>query len=680
MPLIYILLGWLLTFATSLCSGALLLHFLKLRFSWPMTFILGACPVSLLVTLLGFSGLIYKGIFLAVFIGTAALCIHLKAYRSIDSLQITEKWFWAGFAPFLLIFFTYALAPEKSPDGMAYHLWLTDRYYDAHAIIPFRNSMYANLSQGSEMLFLFGYAFGRHSAAALVHFTYLIALPLLIADYATRKGWPLAGAFAGLMVFVTPVVAVDGASAYNDVMIACIWFALFVLTDKFEPERIIPAGMLAGFAYSVKYTAFLTIFFMLWRWRTHWRSLIPACIVSSAFILPWVIKNWLWVDNPFAPFFNAWFQNPYITSDFEQTYAESLRHYNLNFHDAFWSIMVNGEKMGGMLGPVWFLAPLGILQTVWIFPALTYPLNIDPRFLIPVLPFLALGMGKVLSRWRWLTIGVCLCHLLISSPAINWKLAPSVWQIYTFHWRQALRLIPEDHYLNEESSPYRSARLIEQFVPPDEQVFTMAPVANSYTKRQTRPDYHSAENLEIINILKIPLINEFQPTLNQKIQLKTPRKTIRIQQTASGTKDVWSIAEIEPRPKKIRSSDMPFSLDRAFDGNPMTRWYSGFRIRPMWIELEYYEDITEINLWMSHDQSSVRLQVEDASIEQINRQFTSPWPVTKRWATETIRSMGVRYILIDEKTPGFQDFMTHTEDWNFEIIATRGEFTILRMK
>ena len=33
------------------------------------------------------------------------------------------------------------------------------------------HSMYSYLSQGTEMLFLMAFAFGRHSAAALVHFT-----------------------------------------------------------------------------------------------------------------------------------------------------------------------------------------------------------------------------------------------------------------------------------------------------------------------------------------------------------------------------------------------------------------------------------------------------------------------------------------------------------------------------
>ncbi len=680
MPVSYILLGWLLTVITSLSSGALLLHFLKLRFSWPMVFILGACPVSLLVTLLGFSGLIYKGVFLAVFVGTLAACIRCRSYRAIAPLQIQERWFWFVFSPFALICFIYALAPEMSPDGMAYHLHLTDRYYDAHAIVPIRNNMYGSLSQGSEMLFLFAYSFGRHSAAALVHFTYLLALALLIADYGSRKGWSLAGAFAGLVVFTTPVVAIDGVSAYNDVMIACIWFALFVLTDKFEPSRIIPAGMLAGFAYSVKYTAFLTIFFLLWQWRRHWKQLIPAGVAASIFILPWVLKNWIWVENPFAPFFNSLFSNPYITADFEKSYSEGMRHYGYTFREVFWSNLTSGEKGGGHLGYLWFLAPLGMTHIAWIFPALIFPLNVGARFLIPVLPFLALGMGKVLSRWRPLAISICITHVILSTPWMNLELNPASWSIRTIPWEAALRLVQDDEYLNDARQEYRAARLLEAIVPPGEQTYSFIAIAESYTKRPVRNTYYSAENLEIGNVLKIPLISDFQPTLKNEVKLSSPQKVIRIHQTATGTHDVWNISEIEPSPVKIRSSDAPFFLNRAIDGNPMTRWYSGDRLQPMWIELEYDKAISSAILWMSHNQKSVQLSVDGGSIQQTNRQFSSPWPETRRWATETLRNMGIRYILLDESVEGYRDYVGSAEDWNFEVAAIRGSLTLLRIR
>ena len=66
----------------------------------------------------------------------------------------------------------YALAPETSPDGMMYHLGLPNLYLQAHGIVRITTTFYATLSQGMEMLFLFAFAFGRHSAAASVHYLF----------------------------------------------------------------------------------------------------------------------------------------------------------------------------------------------------------------------------------------------------------------------------------------------------------------------------------------------------------------------------------------------------------------------------------------------------------------------------------------------------------------------------
>lgn len=108
------------------------------------------------------------------------------------------------------------MAPETSPDGVAYHLWLAQTYLQAHGFARL-DTFYAHMPQGLEMLFLFALAFGRNSSAALVHFAFLMILPLLMLSYGRRAGIVVAAAAAALFVFVSPVVGVDGTTSYNDV-------------------------------------------------------------------------------------------------------------------------------------------------------------------------------------------------------------------------------------------------------------------------------------------------------------------------------------------------------------------------------------------------------------------------------------------------------------------------------
>src|SRR5215471_3334584 len=107
----------------------------------------------------------------------------------------------AVFGIYFLLYLSHAMAPEASPDGAGYHLSLVARYLEAHGFVRITDNFYAAFPAAIEMLFLHAFAFGRHSAAALVHLTFLIALTWQIYVYAPRAGFA-----AALLVFASPVV------------------------------------------------------------------------------------------------------------------------------------------------------------------------------------------------------------------------------------------------------------------------------------------------------------------------------------------------------------------------------------------------------------------------------------------------------------------------------------------
>ena len=99
-------------------------------------------------------------------------------------------------------------------------------------------------------------------------------------------------------------------------------FAVFYLVQIWwlEPDSglLIPFGLLAGFGYSIKYTAFLTVPYALgllgvrlWRLRKPiWRPCITASFCALTVMSPWRIKNALFVGNPVAPFATGMFRYP----------------------------------------------------------------------------------------------------------------------------------------------------------------------------------------------------------------------------------------------------------------------------------------------------------------------------------------------------------------------------------
>ncbi len=376
-----ILAGAAFTVAVCMALGRLLLRALSVKLyrqeEHPLAFVTGAACLSLLTFILCAAGLARRGVFLALGLAVLAIAIRRGAHRpvgeSFPALPPFWKWLFASiFAVYGVVYFFNAMAPETSPDGVAYHLGLVTRYFRAHGFERISTSMYANISQGIEMLYLFAFAFGRHSAASLTHFAFLVTLTFSILSYARRFGFPVAGICAALLVFVSPVVGLDGSVAYNDVATAAIIFTAFYLawiwaSDASSSAVLVPLGLVAGFAYAAKYTAFLVVPYVLAIVAAKsFRRVKPLLVVATCaavMIAPWMIKNAVWFHNPVSPFLNSVFPNPDIHISFEKEYAANMRHYEglKSASEIPLELTVRGGLLGGLLGPVFLLAPLGLL-------------------------------------------------------------------------------------------------------------------------------------------------------------------------------------------------------------------------------------------------------------------------------------------------------------------------------
>src|SRR5260370_279874 len=103
------------------------------------------------------------------------------------------------------------------------------KYYRAHGFVRIPTNIYSNLSQGIELLFLYAFSFGKHSAAALVHFALFVCVTFLILSYGRRIGRPAVGVAGALFFYVSPGVARAWsiASCLLAVSVIRCWSALF---------------------------------------------------------------------------------------------------------------------------------------------------------------------------------------------------------------------------------------------------------------------------------------------------------------------------------------------------------------------------------------------------------------------------------------------------------------------
>lgn len=540
MPALAILFGALLTVAICYAAGS---RILGADCDDPgARFVTGAAAFSLVMFGLCVARLVYPATILAI--GAGAVW---WARKSLSWPAKLGKFPYRGIilvivAFYFVNYFFNSMAPEWSFDGSAYHLSMVARYLRDHGFQRIDWNLYADLSEGTEMLFLAAFAFGRHSAAAMVHFAFLLALSWQVFAYGRRSGFAIEGACGAVLVFCSPSLGVDGTSAYVDVALAATAFTVFHLLQVWDEERsrrlLLVIGLLAGFCYAIKYTGWVAVpyalAFVLWRSR-RWRDAAMVAAIAAVPVLPWMIKNWLWVGNPLAPFFNHYFPNPYLTEVFENGYMRQFAMYGLTSR---WQIpmeVTTYGRLNGLLGPVFLLSPLALLALRrregrrLLFAAavfgVNYFSNIGVRFLIPSAVFVALALAIVLVRVPRIALAVMLLHAFFSWPThLHWYAAPSAWRLSKVPWRQALRIKPPDPYLHDSLQFYDVARMIDVATPADASVLTYRPIPEAYTSRRILVDYESEPNQLDAFILQAAYDPHLAPTW--RLRFPFPRQSL----------------------------------------------------------------------------------------------------------------------------------------------------------
>lgn len=315
----------------------------------------------------------------------------------------------------------YALTPPTAWDSLVYHLTGPRFYLKGGRIYHPMDIPYLGFPQLLEMLFAWGMALTGERTAAVLHWFYGV----LAAS--VGFGFVKSPYLAGALVFSAPTALSLARLPYVDIALL-VYVTLTFQALEFYRETgslrwLILAGLMAGFALSVKYTAvavltagFLLLFIVGRRRESFLFSAIALLLFS-----PWLIKNLVLTGNPFYPFFlkgiywdewrRWWFGRPW--TGFARTAP-------LKLITAFWDATIWGvEGLKGYsasLGPLFLgLLPLliackilsqrerlrvrdaliffSVLYLFWLFGLAWSYLLMQGRLLLPAFGVLALALA-----------------------------------------------------------------------------------------------------------------------------------------------------------------------------------------------------------------------------------------------------------------------------------------------
>ncbi len=744
--------GFLGCALTSLAFGLAALRALRVDLGkaefLALGYVLGSAINSTLVLGLGLSGLIGKAVFIAialislVLLGLQANGLAIRRRASGGSVPwMVRILLLLAFVFYGVIYFRQALSPEISPDGAAYHLGLVNLWTHAGRIGRIADVV-AAYPEGLEMLFLFAFAIGRHSAAALVHFSFLIDLPILMLLYGRRFGWSyFATGFAAILIFASPLFGTVGTVAYNDVALAAVCFAAIYLLQMWREERkwgvLVACGILGGFAVAVKYSAFplpvaiaATVVWDLRREGFKKALRATAGVLAAAGVMcgPYFLRNWIWFANPVAPFANAVFPNQWFHVSMERAWrAQQASYGGVTWRDVAIGLTIGNAKLPNSFGMVFLLIPLSLTGLIWrqsrllmlagLSLTLIYSSSRDPRYLMPAMVFAAMGLGYALSRIRGgaaLLCGITAIHLIASWPAfMDYAHFPPDWQwrLHPMLWRDALRITPESEYLSRLPD-YAMARQVEALVPDGEPVLAFTSgMLQAYTTRRLVVSWHSAYGERMTDLL---FANWHSPAdYRKRYSFPLPHegvKEIRVVQEAGDKVLMWNVDEIQLRlggkllpvspAWRLNASPNPWDVRAAFDGKLATRWRSWDSLRPgMFISVDFggsdggatqkpdsVDVILDDREWATLGEGVWAAQISldvltgDGRHTRVLPRVTEDPPVDlRREAAEALKEGGIHYLLINQGDWQDGEFLQTPEAWNMHAVATGARATLFRL-
>jgi hypothetical protein len=409
----------------------------------------------------------------------------------------------------LLAGFVLTLTPEIGKDALIYHLAVPKLYLQHLGFYFIPGNVFAGYPLLGEMHYLLALFIQNDILAKAMNYALLCGILLGIGLFASHVLQNQQFPSLSMLIFVSiPSVFTISHAAYNDLFVTFFTLAAIYSFFRWSEHRLtawlILCGLFSGSAAACKYTALLLTplgcLGILWlakrsgnSARETLRRLALYVIAATIMGSPFYLKNWIVMGNPFYPFFYGIFGGRGWDGDQARLYdlfiqnlgmGRNLLDYLLLPLNLSLRAKMDSPEFDGILGPIFlltlpFLAALRRWETplrmILAYTLLTFFFWASTaqqiRYLIPLLPILALVVGAILTRYRnrKMIFGLLLC-IVAGSLAFNGShIVRGFIKINPL--RVAIGIESRDHFLSRTLPPYTMYRFVNEALPPDAQIF-----------------------------------------------------------------------------------------------------------------------------------------------------------------------------------------------------------------
>ena len=234
-----------------------------------------------------------------------------------------------------------AWVPPVSRDALTHHLAVPKLYLQNGGIYEIPSIKFSYYPMNLDLLYLVPLYFKNDIAAKYIHFAFALLTAWLIYGYTARRldrAWALLGAVFFLSL---PVIVKLSITVYVD--LGLVFFSTAALMgvfkwieSRFKFRFLLLSAICCGLALGTKYNGLLTlliltpmvplIFINGTKLGPNLEKTAPRgsatkiqlkavgfgavyCIMALLVFSPWMIRNYIWKDNPVYPLYNSFFSS-----------------------------------------------------------------------------------------------------------------------------------------------------------------------------------------------------------------------------------------------------------------------------------------------------------------------------------------------------------------------------------
>jgi hypothetical protein len=247
--------------------------------------------------------------------------------------------------------------PPVSKDALVHHLAVPKLYLKHGGMyeIPFMPFSYYPMNV--DLLYLIPLYFGNDILPKFIHFSFALLTVWLIFKYLKRRINTIY-ALLGIIFFLSiPIIVKLSTTVYVDLGLIFFSTASLLLLLKwiekgFHLKTLILSASFCGLAMGTKYNGLVTFFlltlFVPFLYSRYMQSNKPRFLTAAGygalflcvaliFFSPWMIRNYIWTNNPIFPLYDHWF-NPQNAVNEQVAGIFTFR--SLVYQETWWQILL----------------------------------------------------------------------------------------------------------------------------------------------------------------------------------------------------------------------------------------------------------------------------------------------------------------------------------------------------